>query len=140
MRFPHMAAVQFALEAPKRSSLSTAFSDRSFQGTYNLESKTVTGTIMDGEDEPEYVISAPSHPFPASSPPLPSPPSMPASAHVSPFFPTRRERERGGGGRERQRDREGEREREGEGERVSACVRAYCAAVYHRWANSSSSK
>jgi hypothetical protein len=113
VRFPQMAAVQFALEAPKRSSLSTAFSDRSFQGTYNLESKTVTGTIMDGEDEPEYVISAPSHPFPASSPPLPSPPSMPASAHVSPFFPTRRE----GGGGERERDREGERERERERER-----------------------
>ena len=27
--------VQFAIEVPKRSSLSTAFSDRSFQGTYN---------------------------------------------------------------------------------------------------------
>ena len=60
-----MPAVQFALEAPKRSSLSSTFSDRSFQGTYNPESKTVTGTILDGEDEPEYVIAM-SLPSPAS--------------------------------------------------------------------------
>ena len=29
--------------------------DRSFQGTYAPDLRTVTGSIIDGEDEPEYV-------------------------------------------------------------------------------------
>ena len=40
---------------PKRSTLSTTFMDRSFQGTYAPDLRTVTGSIIDGEDEPEYV-------------------------------------------------------------------------------------
>merc|ERR1712216_128300 len=46
---------QFWLEVPKRSTLSTTFMDRSFQGTYAPDLRTVTGSIIDGEDEPEYV-------------------------------------------------------------------------------------
>jgi hypothetical protein len=48
-------ANSFALEVPKRSTLSTAFMDRSFQGRYDPEKRQVTGSVIDGEDEPEYV-------------------------------------------------------------------------------------
>jgi hypothetical protein len=44
----------FYLEVPKRSTLSSSFMDRSYTGVVKGEGE-VAGSILDGEDEPEFV-------------------------------------------------------------------------------------
>eukprot|EP00286_Rhodomonas_abbreviata_P014382 CAMPEP_0181324742 /NCGR_PEP_ID=MMETSP1101-20121128/20532_1 /TAXON_ID=46948 /ORGANISM="Rhodomonas abbreviata, Strain Caron Lab Isolate" /LENGTH=161 /DNA_ID=CAMNT_0023432959 /DNA_START=322 /DNA_END=807 /DNA_ORIENTATION=+ len=46
---------EFAIEAPKRSSLSSGFMERTYLGTFQPGSGQIEGTILEGEHDPEYV-------------------------------------------------------------------------------------
>mmetsp|Transcript_12993 Transcript_12993/g.25949 ORF Transcript_12993/g.25949 Transcript_12993/m.25949 type:complete len:209 (+) Transcript_12993:8-634(+) len=51
-----MKGKDFAIEVPKRSTLSTSFLDRTYLGVVKPgEELMIEGTVIDGEDEPEYV-------------------------------------------------------------------------------------